>query len=74
MDRALQKRPLCPNCGEPMKLARVIAGTQDLAPLNVFRVRALRHLLQRGQPRAAGGGGQRRAAALNSARLNRFVR
>jgi hypothetical protein len=36
MDRALQRRPLCPNCGEPMKLARVIAGTQDLAPLNVF--------------------------------------
>lgn len=30
------KRPLCPNCGEPMKLARVIPGADGLAPVNVF--------------------------------------
>jgi hypothetical protein len=36
MDRASAKTPLCPNCCEPMKLARVIAGTAGLTPLNVF--------------------------------------
>ena len=36
MDRARANPPLCPNCGEPMRLARVIAGTADLAPVNVF--------------------------------------
>ena len=36
MDRAPPKHPLCPNCGEPMRLARVIAGTPTLAPINVY--------------------------------------
>jgi len=36
MELAPAKRPLCPNCGEPMRLARIIPGTDDLTPLNVF--------------------------------------
>lgn len=36
MDGRPTKYPLCPNCGEPMKLVRVIAGAGGLAPLNVF--------------------------------------
>jgi predicted RNA-binding Zn-ribbon protein involved in translation (DUF1610 family) len=27
---------LCPSCGEPMILARIIPGTDQMAPLNVF--------------------------------------
>jgi len=40
MDRAPAKHPLCPNCGEPMRLARVIAGTSALAPINVYECMA----------------------------------
>jgi len=30
------KQPLCPSCGEPMNLARIIPGSDQMAPLNVF--------------------------------------
>ena len=36
MDRAPVKGPLCPNCGKSMKLARVIPGSAELLPVNVF--------------------------------------
>ncbi len=36
MHFAPAKRPSCPSCGEPMILARIIPGTDRMAPLNVF--------------------------------------
>jgi len=36
MQSAPTKYPFCPSCGESMILARIIPGSDELPPLNVF--------------------------------------
>ncbi len=59
MDRARAQHPLCPNCGEPMKLLRVVPGGSGLAPLNVFSCGrcGVYYSEAEGEPSAAAGNG-----------------